>query len=101
MFIKLSQRHKLAQAYRDPEQTAASIVNMIHILSTYLPSERQSSFRNSVRQSLSMANATEIASKNMPAGARIGQAITFVKNFLNGQEAAFISDTISRIVGKL
>jgi hypothetical protein len=101
--FQLSKRDiKTAQyAYRDPEQTAQSIVNIIHTLSTYLLPESQASFRDSVRLKLAEVSAAEVSAKKMPSGARIGQAITLVKSFLNGQDEAFVSQTINRIVGKL
>lgn len=102
MSYPLSKRHKEAQyAYRDPEATAQSIVSIIHTLSTYLQPESQSSFRDSVRLKLSEINTTEIAAKKMPSGARIGQAITLVKSFLNGQDETFVAETVRRVIGKL
>ena len=103
MIFQISKRiEKTAQYYRDVDKTAQSLVTVIYALSTYLPPDSQMSFRDHVRVKLQEISASELAGKKLTTfGGRIGQAISLVKQFLNGQDENFINDTLDRVTKSL
>lgn len=102
MFFEISKRHKTAQfGGRDPERAAQAVVNMITVLASYLPFEDQIKFKNSVRAKLAEVSASEVAQHKASYGSRIGQSISFVKNFLSGQSEMFVNDVLKRIMSRL
>lgn len=103
MNFPLSKRHKTAQFYfhKSAKDTADAIATVIRTFATYIQPENELSFRDAVRNKIRDINPAEVSQKEMPPSARIGQAISVVKGFLNGQDELFVVQTLNELVGKI
>ncbi len=105
MSFPLSKRHKTVNAqfyfHKSALDTADAIATVIRSLATYVQPENEVSFRDAVRNKIREINAAEVSAKDMPPSARIGQAISVIKGFLNGQDELFVVQTLNELVGKI
>lgn len=83
------------------EEVGKYLANIIKFtLNRISPLNRQKSI-NRLKQKIYLLNEGKLSSKQMPASASMGNAITFIKHILFSQDPAYIRSVINNIVKNL
>jgi len=77
------------------------LADIIKFTLNKLPLEKRSFILNKIKDKIYHLNEQEIASKQMPMTASIGQAITFVKHILFNHDAVYTREVLNSIVRNL
>lgn len=77
------------------------LADIIRFTLNRVPADRRPKAIQSLKMKFSGINENDIASKNMPPFASIGQSITFVKHILFNQDAHYVRDVLDNIVRAL
>lgn len=110
--IKFNKRHpvklkrKLIKSAATGELGDAALVgrylaDIIRFTLNRIPLDRRSKAILNLKAKLSSINENEIASKNLPPFASIGQSLTFVKNILFNHDAPYVREVLDNIVRSL
>ena len=92
--------YKIATSSIDLENhinAGKGIANIVKFLISRADPDKRPEYLYKLRQKVQQLNAMEMASKNMPQSASIGQAITFIK----GKPAHFVKLVLAEIVKNL
>ena len=96
--------YKIAMSTIDMENhinAGKGISNIVKFLISRADPSKRNEYLYKVRQKVQQLNAAEMASKDMPQSASIGQAITFIKTVLNGKPAHFVKLVLDEIIKNL
>ena len=96
-FIKKANISHLGSA----EDIGHYISNVIKFLMSKISDENKARSMSRLKGKLINLNSNELANKDMPASASIGQSITFVKNVLFNHDPSFIKEVLRHTVNKL
>jgi hypothetical protein len=77
------------------------LADIIRFTLNRVPQDRRAKAIESLKSKFSGINENDIASKNMPPFASIGQSITFVKHILFNQDAHYVREVLDNIVRAL
>lgn len=77
------------------------LANIVRFTLNRISPEKRSQAVQNLKNKLYMLNEGEIASKQMPASASLGQAITFVKHVLFNHDANYVREVINNLVKAL
>jgi len=95
---------KVAQAATDlgePAFAGHAISEIIKFLMRKISFEKRPHNFMKMRQKILELNEHEMAEKNSPDTASMGQSITLIKTLLNGKDPAYIRETLKHVVGNL
>lgn len=95
---------KIAKAINsigDYRSTGFALAQIINFLLRKIKFESRPKFKNKIREKLLQLNFYEMSEKSSPPTAAIGQAITFVKTILNGQNPDYVKSVINQITKSL
>ncbi len=84
-----------------PAQAGKGIADIIKFILQRIKPETRPKVYTNLKQKLLSMSPQEIANKNTPPSASIGQAITFTKTILIGHNPLFIAETLKQIVHHL
>jgi hypothetical protein len=102
----LKMKRKLVKSAAVSELGDATLVgnylaNIIRFTLNRIPPDRRPKALNSLKIKFSGIDENDIASKNLPPYAAIGQSITFVKHILFNQDARYVREVLDAIVRSL
>jgi len=94
---------KLAQSLSlgDPTVVGQEMAGVIGFILRSVPDQDRVAALENLRGKLTVLNAAEIASKQAPPSAAIGQAITFVKTLLNGLPYNYVKTVLDTTIRSL
>jgi len=95
---------KLGQAASDlgdPEFAGRAISDILKFLMRKIPYEQRPHNFMSMRQKILDLDEHDMASKNSPVTASMGQSLTMIKTLLNGKDPGYIRKTLEQIVRHL
>lgn len=99
--LSLLEKEASLQDLGTPEEIGKYVANIIKFTTNKIsPLNRQKSL-NKLRYKIYLLNENELASKEMPASASLGNAITFVKHILFSQDPAYIRKVLNEITKNL
>lgn len=85
----------------DPAAVGRYLANIVRFTLNRIPIDKRQNAIESLRKKFYSFNANEIAQKEMPNTASMGQAITFVKHVLFNHDATYIRAVLDNIVRNL
>jgi len=85
----------------DAAQVGKYLADIVRFTLNKLPLDKRAKALNSLRNKFYSFDANEIAQKELPATASIGQSITFVKHILFNHDAHYIREVLNNIARNL
>lgn len=92
---------KRVDSIGDYRATGFALAQIILFILRKVKFDSRPKFKNKIRQKLLEMNFSEMGQKSSPPTASIGQAITFVKTILNGQNPDYIKSVVNQIIKNL
>lgn len=110
--IKFNKKHKIKVKKKlvknaavselgDAGQVGKYLADIVRFTLNRIPVERRAAALQNLKEKFYSFNANEIAQKNLPPTASLGQAITFVKHVLFNHDAFYIREVINNLVKNL
>lgn len=81
----------------DPDQAGKYLSDLVKFLTSRISIEKRQTALQHLAQKILLLNEHEIASKNMPVSASLGQAITLIKNILTDHDAGYIRQVLNNL----
>lgn len=82
---------------KDPIGAGRAIATIINYMLENVDHQQLQAYRTSLKNKISKMNEKEIAGKEMPEGAVLGQALTFIKTILNGNDALYVRNVLKSV----
>ena len=85
----------------DPNSVGRYLADMIKFIMRRISSENRQKALNTIKHKVYYLHESDIANKNLPASAAMGQSITLVKNVLFNHDPKYIREVINTLVRSL
>jgi hypothetical protein len=85
----------------DAAAVGAYLANIVKFTLNRIKPENRAKAIDSLKNKLYSLNESEIAGKNLPASAAMGQSITFVKHVLFNHDSSYIREVLNNLVRNL
>jgi hypothetical protein len=102
--VKLDQKMVKTAAITElgsSEQVGKYLSDIVKFTLQRIPQEKRQQATDNLKQKFTVLNEGEIASKQLPESAALGQAITFVKHVLFGHDSKYIREVLNSIISSL
>ncbi len=99
--VKLKMKKKASNELGDAAQVGKYLANIVKFTISKIPLERRPAAIESLKTKFYSMNSNDLAAKNLPAMAGIGQSITFVKHVLFNHDAGYIREVLNHLVNNL
>jgi hypothetical protein len=83
------------------DQVGKYLSDIVKFIIARMPVDSREKSLNNLKQKFLNMHPNEIASKNLPASAAVGQSITFVKHVLFNHDASFIKEVLLSLVNNI